>query len=201
MEVKLPMDVAAELEKLKAEVQACRRCPLHKGRRNAVLGEGPPNASIMLVGEAPGYWEDVQGRPFVGAAGKLLNELLATAGLSRNSIYITNVVKCRPPGNRDPRPEEEEACSPYLERQLTLIKPKIICTLGNHATERILSMFGVEPQPISRIHGKPFQASTLTGKVTVIPMFHPATALHRPPMRETLFQDWKMLGRILSQTV
>lgn len=193
------MDVAGELERLRLEVQACRRCPLYKGRRNAVLGEGPPNARIMLVGEAPGYWEDLQGRPFVGAAGKLLNELLKTAGLSREEVYITNVVKCRPPGNRDPLPEEEEACAPYLERQLALIKPEIICTLGNHATRRILSKYGFEAQPISRIHGRPFQASTVSGRLLIIPLFHPATALHRPPMRETLFKDWLKVGELLAE--
>ena len=190
-------EVRLEFEKLRVEVENCKRCPLHKNRRKPVLGEGPIESQIMLIGEAPGYWEDVQGKPFVGAAGKLLNELLASAGLSRSQVYITNVVKCRPPGNRDPKPSEVEACSPYLERQLNLLKPKIICTIGNHAAVKILSMFGFEPKPISQIHGKIFRASSLFGEIVIVPMFHPASALYRPPMRETLFRDWKVVAEVL----
>jgi DNA polymerase len=186
-----------EFEKLKVEVENCRRCPLHKNRRNPVLGDGPLESQVMLIGEAPGYWEDVQGKPFVGAAGKLLNELLASAGLSRSQVYITNVVKCRPPGNRDPKPAEIEACSPYLERQLNIIRPKIICTLGNHAAAKILPMFGFKIKPISQIHGKIFRSSSLFGEMAIIPMFHPASALYRPPVKEILFKDWSAVNNVL----
>ncbi|RLI27047.1 MAG: uracil-DNA glycosylase [Candidatus Hecatellales archaeon] len=188
-----------ELEKLRVEVENCRRCPLHRGRNKPVLGEGPAPARIMLVGEAPGYWEDRQGRPFVGAAGKFLNELLAEAGLKREEVYITNVVKCRPPGNRDPKPEEEEACAPYLERQLSLLRPSLICTLGSHATARILTHFGLKPQPITRIHGKAFKAGSLLGEVTIIPLFHPASALYKPPMRSLQLEDWRRVGGLLAE--
>jgi len=193
-------DVEEELEKLRAEIEKCRRCSLHKGRTKPVLGEGPAPAEIMLVGEAPGYWEDQQGKPFVGAAGRFLNELLALAGLKRSQVYITNVVKCRPPKNRDPKPEEEEACAPYLERQLSLLKPRLICTLGSHATARILSFFGLKPQPITKIHGKVFKAQSLLGGILIVPLFHPASALYKPPMKSLQFEDWKTVGRLLSET-
>jgi len=192
-------DLVEELERLRIEVENCRRCSLYKGRRKAVLGEGPVPSKIMLVGEAPGYWEDQQGKPFVGAAGKFLNELLASVGLKRGQVYITNVVKCRPPGNRDPRFEEEEACAPYLERQLSLLKARLICTLGSHATTRILTFFGLKPQPITRIHGKIFRAQSLLGEIVLIPLFHPASALYKPPMRSLQLEDWKTVGQVLAK--
>lgn len=194
-------DLEEELEKLRVEVENCKRCPLHRGRSRVVLGDGPPTTKIMLVGEAPGYWEDKQGKPFVGAAGKFLNELLASAGLGRGQVYITNVVKCRPPGNRDPRPEEEEACSPYLERQLNLLRPRLICTLGSHATRWILAFFGLTPQPITKVHGKIFTAEGWNGSVSIVPLFHPASALYKPPMRKLQFEDWKIVKSLVARNL
>ncbi|HEW89812.1 MAG TPA: uracil-DNA glycosylase, partial [Candidatus Bathyarchaeota archaeon] len=122
-----------------AEIKACTRCPLHATRKNPVPGEGSLDAELMLIGEAPGRWEDEKGRPFVGAAGKLLNKLLGVAGFRREEVYIANVLKCRPPGNRDPRPEEVSACTPFLDRQIEIIGPKVIATLGRHSTRYIFS--------------------------------------------------------------
>jgi len=140
------------------EIKNCKRCNLWKTRNNIVIGEGSLNADIMFIGEAPGYYEDKQGRPFVGKAGKILDELLNSVELKREEIYITNILKCRPPGNRDPLPEEIKACTPYLDRQIEIIKPKKICTLGNFATNYIFSSFGLKPESIGKIHGKVFKA-------------------------------------------
>ena len=178
------------LLKLVEEAKKCVKCRLHKTRTNVVVGEGPLNSLIMLVGEAPGYWEDKQGKPFVGAAGKLLDKLLALAGLDRSKVYITNVVKCRPPGNREPKPDEIEACKGYLDEQISLIKPKIICTLGNVASAYLLQKFGFQFQPMVRIHGKVFEVNQLK----IIPLYHPATALYKPPIKKVLEEDWRLVG-------
>jgi uracil-DNA glycosylase len=178
------------LEQLATAVRACTLCPLHSGRTNAVPGEGPANAAIMFIGEGPGFHEDRQGRPFVGSAGKLLEELLAGIGMTREQVYIANVVKCRPPGNRDPLPEELTACKPYLERQIELIQPKVIVTLGR------FSMYRYFPgQSISRIHGQARQV----GGVLVVPMLHPAAALHQPQWKSTLEADFQKLPQIIAQ--
>jgi uracil-DNA glycosylase family 4 len=178
------------LEQLTTAVRTCTLCPLHSGRTNAVPGEGPTNAAIMFIGEGPGFHEDRQGRPFVGSAGKLLEELLASIGLTREQVYIANVVKCRPPGNRDPLPEELTACKPYLERQIDLIQPKVIVTLGR------FSMYRYFPgQSISRIHGQAKQV----GAVLVVPMLHPAAALHQPQWKSTLEADFQKLPQIIAQ--
>jgi DNA polymerase len=158
------------LEQLHVEVRACTKCGLHATRTQAVPGVGPCPADIMIVGEAPGFNEDRQGEPFVGAAGKLLDTLLARIGLSRADVYITNVLKCRPPMNRDPMPNEAEACSPYLARQLELIRPKVVLILGRHALERLMPGQG----SISRIHG----SLVKRGDVAYVPLYHPAAALH-----------------------
>jgi DNA polymerase len=181
---------AAELEVIAAEVIACPKCPLAKGRIRAVPGEGPPDASVMLIGEAPGYHENQQGRPFVGQAGQFLEELLGVAGLKRSDVFITNVVKCRPPGNRDPQPDEIAACSDYLNRQTAALKPRVIVTLGRYSLGRFLP-----GQPISRIHGVPRKVGT----VTVFPMYHPAAALHQPALRKTLLEDMAKLPGILAE--
>jgi DNA polymerase len=181
---------AAELEAIAAEVVGCPKCPLAKGRVKAVPGEGPPDARVMLIGEAPGYHENQQGRPFVGQAGMFLEELLGVAGLKRTDVFITNVVKCRPPGNRDPQPEEIAACSDYLSRQTAALKPRVIVTLGRDSLGRFLP-----GQPISRIHGVPRKVGT----VTVFPMYHPAAALHQPALRKTLLEDMAKLPAILAE--
>ncbi|RLG91693.1 MAG: uracil-DNA glycosylase [Candidatus Hecatellales archaeon] len=183
------MSEKERLLKLAEEAKNCVRCRLYKTRKNVVFGDGPLDSPIMLIGEAPGYWEDLKGKPFVGAAGKFLDKLLALAGLDRGKVYITNVVKCRPPGNREPKPDEVEACRPYLEEQINLIKPKIICTLGNVASTYLLQKFGFRVQPMGRIHGKVFEVNQLK----IIPLYHPATALYKPPIKTVLEEDWMLL--------
>ena len=187
-------DVAAALKALADEVAACRRCDLHRTRTRAVPGEGDPHAQLMFVGEAPGYHEDQQGRPFVGAAGKLLEELLASIGLRREQVFIANVLKSRPPNNRDPRPEEIAACQPYLWRQVELIRPRVICTLGNFAT-RLLSG---DPAGITRVHGHPRLAEVAGVRLYLYPIFHPAAALYTPAMLETLRADFLRLPELLA---
>ena len=177
------------LADLAREVSGCERCPLAQGRTRAVPGDGPENAAIMFIGEGPGFHEDQQGKPFVGAAGQFLNELLQSIGLQRAEVYITNVVKCRPPGNRDPQPEEIAACQPYLDRQIALIKPKVIVTLGRFSMARAFPN-----EKISAIHGKPRKV----GNIVYVPMFHPAAALHQPALRKTVEEDFARLPQILA---
>jgi uracil-DNA glycosylase family 4 len=179
-----------ELSDLAKEVLACTRCALAQTRTKAVPGEGPANASIMFVGEGPGFHEDQQGRPFVGAAGQFLNELLQSIGLKREDVYITNVVKCRPPNNRDPQVDEIEACHPYLDRQIALIKPKVIVTLGRFSMARAFPN-----EKISSIHGQPRKIEG----IVYVPMYHPAAALHQPMLRKTVEDDFKQLPRILAE--
>ncbi|HHI00275.1 MAG TPA: uracil-DNA glycosylase [Thermococcus litoralis] len=185
------------MKKLEEKIKTCRKCPLGELRTNAVPGSGSYEAKIMFVGEAPGYWEDQKGLPFVGRAGKVLDELLAGIGLKREEVYITNVVKCRPPNNRDPTEEEINACSPYLDKQIDIIRPKIIVPLGRHSMTYILKKFSFEPEPISKIHGKIFEARTLFGKIVIMPMYHPAVALYKPQLREKLEKDFKKLKETL----
>jgi uracil-DNA glycosylase family 4 len=179
-----------ELEALAQEVTACTRCLLHRGRTKAVPGEGPEDAEILFIGEAPGFHEDQQGRPFVGAAGRFLEELLASIGLSREQVFIANVIKCRPPGNRDPLPEEIEACRTFLDRQIDLIQPRIIVTLGRFSMARAFPR-----SRISAIHGKPRK---IGGRV-YYPMYHPAAALHQPSLRTTVLEDMKRIPELLAQ--
>ena len=179
----------SELETLAEQIRTCQKCPLSMGRTLAVPGHGPEDAAIMLVGEAPGFHEDQQGLPFVGAAGKFLDQLLGTINLSRQDVYITNVIKCRPPNNRDPQPEEMAACRPYLDRQIALIKPKMIVTLGRFSMR--LAFSGVT---ISRVHGKPKKV----GDIVYFPMFHPAAALHQPRFRILIEQDILKIPEILA---
>jgi DNA polymerase len=179
------------LEKIATEVRVCTACGLAKGRKNAVPGEGPDQAEIMFIGEGPGFHEDQQGRPFVGAAGKFLEELLASANLSRDQVWITNIVKCRPPGNRDPKPDEIETCtSLYLDRQIELVNPKVIVTLGRFSMARYFP--GAK---ITAVHG---QAKRMGGRL-VVPMFHPAAALHQSSLRPTVEADFKRLPEIIAQ--
>ncbi|GAB6134499.1 type-4 uracil-DNA glycosylase [Thermococcus prieurii] len=187
------------MKKLEERIRNCRKCPLGGLRTNAVPGSGSYDAKVMFVGEAPGYWEDQKGLPFVGRAGKVLDELLAGIGLSRDEVYITNIVKCRPPENRDPTEEEIKACSPYLDRQIDIIRPKVIVPLGRHSMRYILEKFGFKPEPISKIHGETFEARTLFGKIIIMPMYHPAAALYRPPIREELEKDFVKLAKILEK--
>ena len=183
---------------IEEKIRNCQKCPLGKLRTNAVPGSGNYGARVMFVGEAPGYWENKKGLPFVGRAGKVLDELLEEIGLNRDEVYITNIVKCRPPENRDPTEDEIKACSPYLDRQIDIIRPKVIVPLGRHSMGYILRKFGFEPGPISKIHGKTFEAHTLFGKIVIMPMYHPAAALYKPPLREELRRDFAKLKAILA---
>src|SRR5580765_7383060 len=180
-----------ELSRLHETIRSCKNCGLHATRTQAVPGVGPCPADILIVGEAPGFNEDRQGEPFVGAAGKLLDTLLARISLSRADVYITNVLKCRPPMNRDPMPNEVEACSPYLKEQMALVKPKVVLILGRHALERLMPGQG----SISRIHGSLIRR----GDLAYVPPYPPAAALHNGSLVADLERDFDALKRYLDQ--
>ncbi|MEG1253673.1 MAG: uracil-DNA glycosylase [Raoultibacter sp.] len=180
------------LEEMRSQVQACQKCALAQGRTQVVFGVGNPDARVMIIGEAPGKNEDLQGEPFVGAAGKYLNELLEHAGLVREDIFIANVLKCRPPANRNPLPEEIEMCAPFLREQTRTIDPDIIVTLGNFSTKFILKT----DRGITGLHGKLYQA----GKFKVFPIFHPAAAIYDRSKRDALEADFRTLGALLKES-
>jgi len=184
----LPPIPQMDLRQIARAVHDCTRCPLHSERTRAVPGEGNPKADLMLIGEGPGFHEDRQARPFVGASGKFLDELLGNIGYKRTDVFIANVVKCRPPKNRDPQPEELEACKDYLDRQIELVDPKVIVTLGR------FSMYRYFPgASISKIHGQPKRV----GNRLIVPMFHPAAALHQPKWRPQIIEDFKKLPQLV----
>jgi DNA polymerase len=178
------------LEQIAQEIRACTACRLHQSRKNAVPGEGPADAQLMFIGEGPGFHENEQGRPFVGAAGKFLEELLASIGLSREQVFIGNVIKCRPPGNRDPNLDEIQACAPFLERQIAVINPRVIVTLGRFSMARFFPN-----ARISAVHG---QARWVNGRL-VVPMYHPAAALHQPSLRRIVEEDFARLPQYIEQ--
>jgi uracil-DNA glycosylase len=178
------------LNEIAQQTAVCTRCMLQHSRKKAVPGAGNPKAEIMFIGEGPGFHENVQGLPFVGAAGQFLDELLADANLKREEVFITNVVKCRPPGNRDPQVEELEACKPYLERQIAAINPDVIVTLGRFSMGHFINN-----GKISGIHGKPFWSN---GRM-IVPMYHPAAALHQPSLREVVKQDFARLPEMIAK--
>lgn len=184
------MPAEKTLARIAKEVAVCTKCALHESRKKAVPGEGPADAEIMFIGEGPGFHENEQGRPFVGAAGKFLDQLLAQAGVTREDVFIANVVKCRPPGNRDPLPEELVACGGYLEAQIQAIDPSIIVTLGRFSMGRFIP--GVK---ISEVHGQ----MKNVGERFVIPMFHPAAALHQPALKPSILADFANLPDQLNQ--
>ena len=185
------MKAQEALDTLAARISVCTKCELYKGRTHAVPGEGPTHAEIMLIGEGPGANEDKQGRPFVGASGKLLDELLSQAGVTRADVWITNVVKCRPPGNRDPEMIEIETCTTnYLDQQIKIVNPSIIVTLGRHSMSRF-----IPNAKITQIHGQ----MQKIGKHFFIPMFHPAAALHQERFRPMLLEDFAKLPQLLEE--
>ena len=191
-----PAERLARLDELQAEASGCTRCRLVEGRTQVVFGVGDPNADLMFVGEAPGFHEDKQGFPFVGQAGKLLDRLLEGIGLSRAEVYVSNVIKCRPPGNRDPVPDEIEACEPYLFRQIELIEPRVIATLGNFATK----LLSGKQLGITRVHGQE-QDVTLGGRrVLLFPLYRPAAALYTPSMLTVLEEDFARLPELLGRS-
>ena len=195
------MDDAAgrtkRLEQLQQEASGCTRCRLAEGRTQVVFGVGNPDADLMFVGEAPGFHEDKQGYPFVGQAGKLLDKLLAGIGLTRADVYIANVLKCRPPGNRDPMPDEIEQCEGYLFRQIEAIEPKLVATLGNFATK----LLSGRPLGITRVHGQEQQVTLGGNHVLLYPLYHPAAALYTPKMLEVLEEDFGRIPRLISRVL
>ncbi len=180
-----------DLPTLSTSLLDCQRCQLATGRTQVVFGTGNPQASIMFVGEAPGFYEDREGVPFVGAAGKLLTELLQTIGLERSDIYIANVIKCRPPNNRDPLPDEIDTCKPFLLQQIELIQPKLVCTLGNFATQTLLD----RKVGITKVRGQAIRRPDFT----LFPLLHPAAALHQGNLRIPLKEDFQKLKTVLEQ--
>lgn len=179
------------MQQVAQEVAVCTRCMLHHSRKKAVPGEGPVDSQIMFIGEGPGFHENEQGRPFVGAAGKFLEELLAKIEMQREQVFIGNVVKCRPPNNRDPLPEELAACSDYLERQIQAINPKVIVTLGRYSMARFLPN-----AKISEVHGQSYH---IKGRL-IVPMFHPAAALHQPSLKPAIERDFSRLPDLIANT-
>jgi uracil-DNA glycosylase len=184
-----------ELHAFAQQVAGCTRCALAQGRTQVVFGSGDPQADLMFVGEAPGFHEDKQGLPFVGAAGKLLDQLLREIGMTRDDVFVANTLKCRPPGNRDPLPDEIEACEPHLFRQIELIEPRVVATLGNFATK----LLSGRPTGITRVHGQE-QETTLGGRrVLLYPLYHPAAALYTPRMLEVLRSDFARIPELLGR--
>jgi DNA polymerase len=184
-------DPRTTLENFYEEIKDCQRCALAASRTHVVFGSGNPEAEVMLVGEAPGYYEDREGKPFVGAAGQLLDSLLEEIGLRREDVYIANVLKCRPPKNRNPQPDEIESCKPYLYRQMELVRPRVTCTLGNFATQLLLG----KKVGITKVRGQPFQGPNFF----IFPMLHPAAALHQERFREAVREDFRNLRVFLDQ--
>ena len=180
----------ADLQTVREAVLRCTDCGLHQSRTMAVPGEGSPHADVMFIGEGPGFNEDRQGRPFVGAAGQFLNELLSSIGLRREDVYITNMVKCRPPNNRDPFPGEIDACSHHLDEQIAAIQPKIIVPLGRHALARWFPS-----ESIGKLRARP----RTFGALTLFPLYHPAAALHNGGLRSTIEEDFAKLGELLER--
>ncbi len=178
----------SELQEIARQIHSCSDCQLAQGRTLAVPGEGPETADLMFIGEGPGYNEDKQGRPFVGAAGQFLEQLLASIGLTREQVFITNMVKCRPPNNRDPYPGEVSACSKYLERQIQLVSPKVVVTLGRHSLSKFLP-----GETISKARGK----KRRLGSFILYPMYHPAAALHQQSLRRIIEEDFKAIPALL----
>ena len=188
---------AAALRAHAEDTAGCTRCALAQGRTQVVFGSGSPDADLMFVGEAPGFHEDQQGIPFVGQAGKLLDKLLGGIGMTRADVFVANVLKCRPPGNRDPLPEEIAACEPHLVRQIELIEPRLVATLGNFATK----LLSGKPAGITKVHGYEQEVTLGSRTVLLYPIFHPAAALYTPSMLKVLEQDFARIPEILDRAV
>lgn len=186
-------EIDKKLKKIRDQVLTCRKCPLYKTRKLPVIGQGNHQAKIFFIGEAPGHNENKTGKPFCGRAGTILDELLESINLKRSDVYISNILKCRPPNNRNPKTQEIQACTPYLLEQINIIKPKIICTLGNFATNYIFQQYNLEDkiQGISKIRGKTFSKKS----IKIIPLYHPAVATYNIKMKETLKKDFTILKK------
>ena len=186
-----PLRGKSGIGSLREEVMSCRKCPLHNSKKNYVFGEGNPQAELMFVGEAPGREEDLKGRPFVGAAGELLTKMIGAMGLKRSDVYIANVLKCRPPGNRDPLRSEVDACREYLLRQIDLIQPRVICGLGSHASKTLLDT----TSPISSLRGRTHRL----GSAVFVPTYHPAALLRNPGWKRSAWDDLKQVLQLLQE--
>ena len=185
-----------KLKKIEEEIKRCEKCSLSKTRKLPVPGDGNVDAKVMLIGLGPGYHENLQGKPFVGKSGKFLDELLELGGVRREEVYITNVIKCYLPNN-NPTQDQINLCSNYLDKQIELIKPRVILTLGNIATSYIFRKFNFKLEPMGKIHGKILQLSTLLLQAKIIPMYHPASALYDPGLKESLRTDWESLKGVI----
>jgi len=186
-----------KLKILEEEVKNCKRCNLWKERKNPVFGGGNPDANILFIGEAPGYYEDLKGIPFCGKAGKILDILFDSVGIKRSDVYITNIIKCRPPGNRDPKIEEIEACRYFIEKQIEIIKPEVICCLGRHSLKFIFNKFSIKEEAnMRKVHGKVFEKNTLFSPVKIVALYHPAFATYNPKALEILKKDFEILKKI-----
>jgi len=188
-----------KLENLKKKVFSCSRCELHKTKIKYVFGEGSVTSPIIFIGEAPGANEDKSGRPFVGRAGQVFNDLLKSVELHREGIYIANILKCRPPNNRSPSKHEINMCTLYLRKQIEIISPKVICPMGNFATDFILDMYAVKKKfnGISKLHGHEFKIRNLNGILSILPLYHPAVATYNPPMKKILIKDIKKVKKLI----
>lgn len=186
-----------EYRVLTNEILSCTKCRLSIGRTHAVPGEGPVPCRLMFIGEAPGEKEDRSGRPFAGRAGTVLQDLLISIGLSRKEVFITSILKCRPPGNRDPRDDEITSCRPYLLRQIALLRPSVIVAMGRFSAAVMMDQFGMRKGRISEIHGNLFRAETPYGSVILFPVYHPAVVTHNPRLRDDLIQDFQQLKNVL----
>ena len=189
------MSKEEDMKKITTSIENCRKCGLWKTRKKPVVGDGSLDSEILFVGEAPGYHEDLQGYPFVGKAGKIFDELLESAGLQRSKVYIANILKCRPPKNRNPLKTEIDACTGYLNRQIEIIQPKIIVPLGNFAASYIFEKFGLKYDKISNVHGKAFQINTIFSSINIIPLYHPAVATYNPETKNILIKDFKVIKK------
>ena len=191
----LSMSKEDDMKRIKISVENCRKCSLWKSRKHPVVGEGSIDSNILFIGEAPGYNEDLQGRPFVGKAGKILDELLESIGLQRDKVYIGNILKCRTPENRNPLKTEIEKCTAYLDKQIEIIQPKIIVPLGNFGSSYIFGKFGLNYDKISNVRGKIFQINTIFGSIKIVPIYHPAVATYNPNTKSMLLEDFKVIKK------
>lgn len=191
------MERVDEMSHIEDRIRSCQKCELWKSRTNTVPGEGSFSADIMFIGEAPGFHEDKQGRPFVGRAGKILDEMLATVSLNRDDVFIANILKCRPPKNRNPEKEEILSCTKYLNHQIDVIQPLIFVPLGNFACKFLFEKFSLPYTKISKVHGKIFTTTTLMGKRFIIPMYHPAVATYNPNKKSLLIEDMKAIQEVM----
>lgn len=193
----LLLEINKIIKQIEQDVANCKRCSLWKTRNNPVPGEGTVSTKVMFIGEAPGYNEDIQGKPFVGRAGKLFDELLRSQNFKRDDIFVANILKCRPPKNRKPLSEEIKACTTYLDKQIAIIKPSVIVTLGNFATLYIFRKFDLQAEKIGMIHGKIVRISKSLGNLCIIPLYHPAAAVYNPNMKKILMEDFKSIKKEL----